>query len=178
MSERIFYAAISSDGYLAGPDGDMSWAEKYLSSGEDYGYFNLVSTSAAILQGRATFDFEIESGVQGPRPLPTYVLTHIPELYENVVQENIYFTGGDIERIVELIQENHPGNLFVIGGADVVRQLLDADLIDTMRLFVCPEELGAGTPAFIDDSIYDKFKLQDEKQYQSGIIEEVYKLIA
>lgn len=178
MSERIFYAAISSDGYLAGPNGDMSWAEKYLSSGEDYGYFNLVSTSAAILQGRATFDFEIESGVQGPRPLPTYVLTHIPELYENVVQENIYFTGGEIERVVELIEENHPGRLFIMGGADVVRQLLDAGLIDTMRLFVCPEALGNGTPAFKDDSIYEKFKLQDEKQYQSGIIEEVYKLIA
>jgi hypothetical protein len=47
-----------------------------------------------------------------------------------------------------------------------------------MRLFVCPEALGAGTPAFKDDSIYEKFKLQDEKQYHSGIIEEVYKLIA
>jgi dihydrofolate reductase len=65
-----------------------------------------------------------------------------------------------------------------MGGADVVRQLLDAGLIDTMRLFVCPEALGNGTPAFKDDSIYEKFKLQDEKQYQSGIIEEVYKLIA
>jgi dihydrofolate reductase len=176
VNERIFYAAISSDGYLAGPNGDMSWAEKYLSSGEDYGYFNLVSTSSAILQGRATFDFEIESGVQGPRPLPTYVLTHIPELYENVVQENIYFTGGEIERVVELIEENHPGRLFVMGGADVVRQLLKANLITTMRLFVCPEELGSGTPAFEGDSIYDNFKLTDEKHYSSGIIEEVYQL--
>lgn len=176
MTERIFYAAISSDGYLAGPNGDMSWAEKYLSSGEDYGYFSLVSTSSAILVGRATFDFEIESGVQGPRPLPTYVLTHIPELYENVVQENIYFTGGEIERVVELIEENHPGRLFVMGGADVVRQLLDANLIDTMRLFVCPEELGDGVRAFESDSIYDKFTLLDEKQYSSGIIEEVYQL--
>jgi dihydrofolate reductase len=176
VNERIFYAAISSDGYIAGPNGDMSWAEKYLSSGEDYGYFNLVSTSSAILQGRATFDFEIESGVQGPRPLPTYVLTHIPELYENVVQENIYFTGGEIERVVELIEENHPGRLFVMGGADVVRQLLDAKLITTMRLFVCPEALGDGTPAFENDSIYDNFKLTDEKQYASGIIEEVYQL--
>jgi dihydrofolate reductase len=178
VNERIFYAAISSDGYLSGPNGDMSWAEKYLSSGEDYGYFNLVSTSSAILQGRATFDFEIESGVQGPRPLPTYVLTHIPELYENEVQENIYFTGGEIERVVELIQENHPGKLFVMGGSDVVRQLLEANLITTMRLFVCPEELGDGTTAFESDSIYDNFKLIDEKQYSSGIIEEVYQLKA
>ena len=178
MTERIFYAAISSDGYLAGPNGDMSWAEKYLSSGEDYGYFSLVSTSAAILLGRATFDFEIESGVQGPRPLPTYVLTHIPELYENVVQENIYFTGGEIERVVELIEENHPGRLFVMGGADVVRQLLKADLIDTMRLFVCPEALGAGTLAFQSDEIYENFRLVEEIQYTSGIIEEVYQLKA
>jgi dihydrofolate reductase len=178
VTERIFYAAISTDGYLAGPNGDMSWAEKYLSSGEDYGYFSLVSASSAILLGRATFDFEIESGVQGPRPLPTYVLTHIPELYEDVVQENIYFTGGEIERVVELIEENHPGRLFIMGGADVVRQLLDANLIDTMRLFVCPEELGDGVPAFESDSIYDNFKLTDEKQYVSGIIEEVYQLKA
>jgi dihydrofolate reductase len=178
VTERIFYAAISSDGYLAGPDGDMSWAEKYLSSGDDYGYFNLVSTSSAILMGRATFDFEIESGVQGPRPLPTYVLTHIPELYENAVQENIFFTGGEIERVVELIEENHPGKLFVMGGADVVRQLLDANLIDTMRLFVCPEDLGSGIPAFQDDSIYEHFKLLEERQYSSGIIEEIYQRIS
>jgi dihydrofolate reductase len=61
-----------------------------------------------------------------------------------------------------------------MGGADVVRQLINADLIDTMRLFVCPEELGDGVKAFEDDSIYDKFTLLDEKQYASGIIEEVY----
>jgi dihydrofolate reductase len=63
-----------------------------------------------------------------------------------------------------------------MGGADVVRQLIDANLIDTMRLFVCPEELGDGVRAFESDSIYDKFTLLDEKQYSSGIIEEVYQL--
>jgi hypothetical protein len=43
-----------------------------------------------------------------------------------------------------------------------------------MKLFVCPEELGAGVKAFESDSVYDKFTLLDEKQYDSGIIEEVY----
>lgn len=175
MSERVFYAAISSDGYLAGPDGDMSWAAKYLADGEDYGYVGLVSSSSAILMGRATFDFEIESGVQGPRPVPTYVLTHIPELYEDIQEENLYFTGGDIGLVVDLIHEKHPGQLFVMGGADVVKQLLEANLIDTMRLFVCPEDLGSGTLAFEDDTAYNNFTLTDEKEYPSGIIEEVYR---
>ncbi len=175
MSELIFYAAISSDGYLAGPEGDMSWAEKYLASGEDYGYVKLIGSSSAILMGRATFDFEIESGSQGPRPLPTYVLTHIPELYEDIQDDNLYFTGGEISRVLDLIAAKHPGQLFVMGGANVVRQLLDANRIDTMRLFVCPEDLGAGTLAFADDTAYNNFTLTDEKQYPSGIIEEVYK---
>lgn len=176
MTERIFYAAISSDGYLAGPDGDMSWAEKYLASGEDYGYVQLIGSSAAILMGRATFDFEIENGVQGPRPLPTYVLTHIPELYDDIQDDNLVFTGGEIKQVLDLIAAKHPGNLFVMGGANVVRQLLEDNLIDTMRLFVCPEELGSGVLAFEDDTAYNNFTLTDEKEYPSGIIEEVYRL--
>ncbi|MBU6144953.1 MAG: dihydrofolate reductase family protein [Acidobacteria bacterium] len=178
MSELIFYAAISSDGYLAGPEGDMSWAEKYLASGEDYGYVKLIGSSSAILMGRATFDFEIESGSQGPRPLPTYVLTHIPELYEDIQDDNLYFTGGEISLVLDHISAKHPGQLFVMGGANVVRQLLDANRIDTMRLFVCPEDLGAGTLAFADDTAYNNFTLTDEKQYPSGIIEEVYRRLA
>ena len=174
MNERIFYAAISSDGYLSGPNGDMSWAEKYLASGDDYGYFQLVSTSSAILMGRATFDFEIESGVRGPRPLPTYVLTHIPEFYKDVLDENIFFTGGDISKVIALIKLKHPGTIFIMGGADVANQLLDANLIDSMRLFVCPEQLGSGIQAFKDDTAYNNFTLVDEKQYSSGIVEEVY----
>jgi len=177
VSERVFYAAISSDGFLSGPDGDMSWAEKYLASGEDYGYVQLVGSSAAILMGRATFDFEIESGVQGPRPLPTYVLTHIPELYGDIQDANIHFTGGDIKQVINLIALAHPGKLFVMGGANVVGQLLEANLIDTMRLFICPEELGQGIKAFTDDTALNNFALTDEKQYESGIIEEIYQRV-
>jgi dihydrofolate reductase len=174
VNELVFYAAISNDGFLAGPEGDMSWAEKYLASGDDYGYFELVSRSSAILMGRATFDFEIESGVRGPRPLPTYVLTHIPEFYKDVLDENIFFTGGDISKVIALITLKHPGTIFIMGGADVANQLLDANLIDSMRLFVCPEQLGSGIKAFKDDTSYNNFTLVDEREYASGIIEEIY----
>jgi len=176
MDECVFYAAISADGYLAGPDGDMSWAAKYLADGEDYGYFGLVSSSSAVLMGRATFDFEIESGVSGPRPLPTYVVTHIPELYADIIDENLNFVGGDMLDVFNLIQSRHPGRLFVMGGADVVRQLLDDELIDTMRLFICPDILGSGVKAF-DEEPYDDFELAAERTFKSGLTEKVYNRI-
>jgi dihydrofolate reductase len=176
MDECVFYAAISADGYLAGPDGDMSWAAKYLADGEDYGYFGLVSSSSAVLMGRATFDFEIESGVSGPRPLPTYVVTHIPELYADITDENLNFVGGDMLDVFNLIQARHPGRLFVMGGADVVRQLLDDELIDTMRLFICPDILDSGIKAF-DDEPYGEFVLVSERPFKSGLTEKVYNRI-
>ncbi|NDD26226.1 MAG: hypothetical protein EB103_05080 [Actinobacteria bacterium] len=89
----------------------------------------------------------------------------------------LIFTGGDIEEVLQLVSSRHPGNLFVMGGANVVRQLLADNRIDIMRLFVCPEDLGSGVLAFEDDTAYNNFTLTDEKQYPSGIIEEVYKRI-
>ncbi|NDE69372.1 MAG: hypothetical protein EB057_04800, partial [Microbacteriaceae bacterium] len=65
-----------------------------------------------------------------------------------------------------------------VGGADVANQLLEHNLLDTMRLFVCPEDLGSGTQAFKDDTAYNNFTLVDEKQYSSGIVEEVYKKVS
>ena len=67
-------------------------------------------------------------------------------------------------------------NLTIVGGADIANQLLEHNLLDTMRLFVCPEDLGSGTQAFKDDTAYNNFTLVDEKQYSSGIVEEVYSL--
>ena len=34
QNETVFYAAVSSDGFLAGPNGDMTWAEKRLAGVE------------------------------------------------------------------------------------------------------------------------------------------------
>jgi dihydrofolate reductase len=65
-----------------------------------------------------------------------------------------------------------------MGGADTVNQLIDANLIDTMRLFVCPEALGSGVQAFKDDTAYNNFTLVNEKEYASGIVEEVYQRLA
>ncbi len=38
---------------------------------------------------------------------------------------------------------------FVMGGGDVVRQCVDAGLVDVLRLHIAPLLLGAGTPLFV-----------------------------
>ena len=155
MTEFIFYAAVSSDGYIAGPEGDMAWAEKYLTGGDDYGFFELMSSCSAVLMGAETFDFELQAIGNEPRMLPTFVLTSNPHRFDGVTDPNIHFLGGDIKQIaasvhgkITDITGDANSLVFVFGGASVVKQMLAANLLDVVRLFVTPDVLGGGVPLF------------------------------
>lgn len=155
MTEFIFYAAVSSDGYIAGPEGDMAWAEKYLTGGDDYGFFELMSSCSAVLMGAETFDFELQTIGNEPRMLPTFVLTSNPQRFDGVTDPNIHFLGGEINDVAESIHnkvtdltKDANSLVFVFGGASVVKQMLAANLLDVVRLFVTPDVLGGGVPLF------------------------------
>lgn len=52
---RVFIAC-SLDGFIAGPDDDLSWLPAPGEGGEDYGYGAFMSETAALLMGRSTYD--------------------------------------------------------------------------------------------------------------------------
>lgn len=142
MSKTIFYGAISLDGYLAGPDGSMDWAEKHLASGEDYGYVELVSSCSAMLIGRKTFEFELAAAPEMDRVLPTYVLTEQPLRFDGAALSGVHFTSGDLREVVAMIKQKHPGEIFIGGGAELVDGLMVMGLLDELRLFVTPDLLA------------------------------------
>lgn len=155
MTEFIFYAAVSSDGFIAGPEGDMAWAEKYLTGGDDYGFFELMSSCSAVMMGAETFDFELQAIGNEPRMLPTFVLTTNPHRFDGITDKNIHFLGGDISEVAKTVHEkiasitgDSNSLVFVFGGASVVKQMLAANLLDVVRLFVTPDVLGGGVPLF------------------------------
>lgn len=178
MSKSIFYGVISLDGYLAGPDGDMSWAEKYLSPDEDFGWMELLSSSGSMLQGRKTFEFELESVPDMERILATYVLTEQPLKFDGLQIPNLHFISGDLREVVSTIKQKHPGNLFIGGGAMLVDNLLVMGLIDELRLFIAPDLLGGGIKLFKGSKIKQQFELQSSKAYKTGLVEMRLKRIA
>ena len=171
MSKAIFYGVISLDGYLAGPDGDMSWAEKYLSPDEDFGWMELISSSGSMLQGRKTFEFELDSVPDMERILPTYVLTEQPLKFDGLTIPNLHFIGGDLREVVKSIMAKHPGNLFIGGGAMLVDTLLVMGLIDELRLFIAPDILGGGVKLFKGSKVSQQFELLSSRSYESGLVE-------
>ena len=178
MIELVFFAAMSSDGYLAGPNGDMSWAEKYLNTDEDYGFAELLGNTSAVLMGSKTFDFELQALGGEPRALPTYVLTNSPMKYDGLQDPLVHLVAGPIEGVLEQISRHVSGQLLVMGGADVVRQCIDAGLLGTIRLFVTPDVLGGGLALFEQelDGALEAYNLTKTRAFSTGLEERTYLL--
>ena len=175
QSETVFYAAVSSDGFLAGPNGDMTWAEKWLGTGEDFGYIQLVSACSAMLMGSKTFDFELAAIGNQDRILPTYVLTTNPQRYDGV-HGDVKLVAGDVSAVVDRITDAHAGGrLFVVGGADVARQLLEAGKLDVVVLTTTPDALGVGLKLWAADSWREGFELVAREDFASGLSQETWR---
>lgn len=176
MSKTIFYGAVSLDGFIAGPGGEMDWAEKHLASGEDYGYVELVSACSAMLIGRKTFEFELVAAPEMDRVLPTYVLTEQPLRFDGAALSGVHFTSGDLREVVAMVKQKHPGDIFIGGGAELVDGLMVMGLLDELRLFVTPDILGSGVRLFKGSKIKSELKLHSTKQFDSGLVELRYLL--
>ena len=172
----VFYAAVSLDGFIAGPNGDMTWAEKYLATGDDYGYVALVHSCSAMLMGRKTFEFEADVAPDMERVLPTFVYTSQPMRFDGVNTRQVKFVGGPLRAVVDAIGAAHPGKLFVSGGAHLVEGLLAENLLDEIILFVCPEILGAGTALWGSAGSDRELDLESSKAYASGLVELRYRV--
>ena len=174
-NETVFYAAVSSDGFLAGPNGDMTWAEKWLGTGEDFGYIQLVSSCSAMLMGSKTFDFELAAIGNQDRILPTYVFTTNPQRYDGV-HGDVKLVAGDVSAVVDRITDAHPGGrLFVVGGADVARQLLEAGKLDVVVLTTTPDQLEVGLKLWATDSWREGFELVAREEFASGLSQETWR---
>lgn len=95
-------------------------------------------------QGRLPSSSEIEYAqfaAQIPHVVLSTTLNSVPWPKAQIVR--------DLEELREL--KGTPGkNTYVVGGAGLVASLMDANLIDELRLIVHPVILGSGKPLFKD----------------------------
>ena len=172
----VFYAACSLDGFISGPNDDMSWAEKYLATGVDFGYLQLVQRSSAMLMGRKTFEFEREAAPDMDRILPTYVYSSQPMRFDGVNPRQVQFVGGPLAGVLQMIEAAHPGQLFISGGAQLVDGLLRENLLREIILFVCPDVLGAGTRLWGTGGAMRELELLETEVFGSGLVKLRYQV--
>jgi dihydrofolate reductase len=147
-------AAMSLDGFIAGPNHEMDWVfdHHFLPDGPTDVVDGIIASTGAILSGRGSYEVgqrsareETSSAFGGRWSGAEFVLTHRPPARPRA---GLGFLSGDISAAVATAREAAAGRNLLVLGADVTRQCLEADLIDEIVLLVLPIVLGDGIRLF------------------------------
>ncbi len=148
MGQVVAYCAVSLDGFIAGPGGELGWLEAAGDgSAEDpgtLGFEALLAGVGALLMGRATFDavrgFGPEAWPYGARP----VMVATRRALESAGPGEVRPCSGDIATLCEAARAAAgTGDVYVDGGS-LVTQALQAGLLDALVVTVAPVMLGEG----------------------------------
>jgi dihydrofolate reductase len=152
MGKVLWHTMMSLDGFIAGPNDDMSWA--FGLDGEDDGQTvdEVLRGTGALLVGRRTQDVEdrLQPGFYGGAFRgPFFVLRHNPPAEPPVVKGVTgQFIDVPIETAVAVVKEAAGGADVVVLGANVAQQILEAGLLDEIIIHVAPVLVGDGVRLF------------------------------
>ena len=77
---------------------------------------------------------------------------------------------GDLVPAVQQLKASSDGSVVVLGSGRLAHQLLAADLVDHLRLFVHPLALGSGRRLFPDADQPLRFELEDATTSGTGVL--------
>lgn len=174
MRNAVLYIAVSLDGYIADSRGSVDWIGRQDCSVELRDTFSpFIEGIDTVVMGRRTYDAittELSVGCWPYGGAVTYVLTHRSDLDDT---ENIRFRSGDVCRLVDDLKREDGKGIWICGGADIVNQLMETDLIDVFHIAIIPVLLGGGKRLFDGRGGVVGLRLVRTEEY-NGVVELVY----
>lgn len=145
------FIAMSLDGYIADREGKVDWlagqdgrAEKE----DSYGAFE--KGIDTVIMGWRTYR-QVVTELSPERwvydNLQSYVITH-GEHPSDFPAADITFVQNSPCALVRELKKREGKDIWICGGADIVRQLMGEGLIDRYHISVIPTILGGGIPLF------------------------------
>ena len=96
--------------------------------------------------GRWTYEAAGHWGGENPWGLPFFIVTHRPE--EEPEGGAFTFVSGVEEAVDRAVEAAGDKDVNVMGGADIIRQALEAGIVDELAIIIAPVVLGGGKRLF------------------------------
>jgi dihydrofolate reductase len=184
VGKIVVTAFVSLDGVMEDPGGAEDfkyggWSFEF-DRGDEGDQFKLNETLAsdALLLGRKTYEgfaqaWPSREGDFADRfnSMPKYVVS---TTLEEPTWTNTTVLDGDVVEEVTKLKQEVDGEIVVHGSAQLTQTLLEADLVDELRLMVFPVALGSGKRLFGETSDKKPLKLVDSKVVGDGVAILVY----
>ncbi len=164
------YLACSLDGFIAGPEGDLSFLEPSGPPPETppppsdaLTFEAFLDQVGVLLMGRTTYDVIAGMGQWIYGDLPVLVATHRPL---ETSQATVRPVTGDIAALIAQAREVAGDRDVYLDGGHLTRQALDAGLVDELTLTFVPVLLTQGIRLF--DGLVERHSLEFTAHHRYG----------
>lgn len=173
MTDVVLYIATSLDGFIATPEGGIDWLSQIETPEEDYGYGAFYAEVDVLVIGRRTYDQVLTFG-DWPYPgKPAYIVTHRPFISD---LPEIRATTQSPINLVNILQQQGYGRVWLVGGAALVAAFRAEGLIGEYILSVIPVLLGDGIPLFAGPGPAASVGLQAAQTFANGVVQLTYRV--
>src|SRR5210317_1535901 len=121
-----YYCAMSSDGFIAKSDGDVSWLDDIDVSESTSNYEEFFASVDGLAMGRGTYDFILNYGSWPYGGLLTWVFTSTP--LETLEGANL----SVVQTVEEFLQEarsNALKHIWLVGGGQLASAFLEKGIL-------------------------------------------------
>lgn len=160
-----YCVAVSLDGFIAGPHGEYDWITR--DPAFDFGAF--FQEFDTLLMGRRTFELVQESGKTMPGMQVIVFSRTLPSGNESGVM-----ISDNVKKTVAALKAKPGKDIWLFGGGELFRSLLDAHLVDTVELAVMPILLSQGIPVLPAGVRSPSLRLSNSSVVPSGIVRLTY----
>jgi dihydrofolate reductase len=171
MRKVVLGLGISLDGYIARRDGSVD----FLFMPKDYSMAEFFASVDTAFMGRKTYDMakKLGGGSFGPKTA-AYVFSHTQPPGD---RDGVTFTDRSPAAVVGQIRKRKGKDIWLMGGGELVRDFLKADLVDELYIGIVPVLLGEGIPLFPSGFPQREFALTENKTFSRGLIALKYKRV-
>jgi dihydrofolate reductase len=177
---KITIHMVSSlDGIIAKKDNSISWFETscyYEKGAAEPNAEEFLKTIDCYVMGARTYEHALELSKSygwAYGDTPVIVVTHrnLP-----VERKNIEFYSGDLNKLADERLKPNYRNVWLAGGAMLVKDFIRLRLADEIRLSVLPVILGDGILFFDHIGQEVLLHLKDVTAYKTGMVELCYEI--
>jgi dihydrofolate reductase len=177
MKKVVLDLAVTLDGFIEGPNGETDWCIM----DEDMDFDGFLSGIDTIFYGRVSYDawgnFQPDENA-GITEQNLWKAVHSKNKlvfsHQSKQAEDATYINGNIVEQVTSIKEQGGKDIWLYGGASLIKTFIQLNLIDIYRISVHPVALGSGKPLFEELQQRLNLQLLQTNIFKSGVVQLVY----
>lgn len=177
MKKIILNLAVTLDGFIEGPNGEIDWCIM----DEEMNFDAFIESIDTIFYGRVSYEawgnFQPDKNA-GPADKLMWQGIHSKNKFvfssRDRTDDKATFISCDIAGKVAEIKKQAGKDIWLYGGASLIKTFINLGLIDIYKVSVHPVALGRGKPLFEDLKERIALKLTQTRVFRSGVVELTY----